>query len=133
MQPADDVKFGDRFAPALAGAMPHLFERHGVGFGIAHALAERAQAATGHADIGGVDVPVDVEVGQVAVHPLAHQVGQVADGQNIGRAIEGDGVVEGKALAGFHLLADGYKTRIIDDDWHGSDTRFEEENIGGPE
>ena len=79
MQSADDVELGDGFAPALAGAMPHLFERHGVGFGIAHALAEGAQPATGHAHVGGVDVAVDVEVGHVAVQPLAHQVGQVAD------------------------------------------------------
>ena len=64
MQAADDVELGDRFAPAFAGAVPDLFERHGVGLGIAHALAEGAQAATGHADVGGIDVAVDVEVGR---------------------------------------------------------------------
>ena len=63
VQAADDVEFGDRLAPAFAGAMPDLFQRHGVGLGIAHPLAERAQAATGHADVGGIDVAVDVEVG----------------------------------------------------------------------
>ena len=34
MQAADDVELGDRFAPAFARAMPHLFERHGVGLGV---------------------------------------------------------------------------------------------------
>ena len=78
MQPAHDVKFGDGFAPAFARALPHLVERHGVSLGIAHALAEGAQPATGHAHVGGVDVAVDVEISDVAVQPLAHQVGQVA-------------------------------------------------------
>ena len=78
MQPADDVELGDRFAPALARAMPDLLERHGVGLGISRLLAERAEPAAGDADVGGIDVAVDVEVGDVAVQPLAHQVGHVA-------------------------------------------------------
>ncbi len=63
VQAADDVELGDRFAPAFAGAMPDFLKRHGVGFGIFGALAEGAKAATGHADVGGIDVAVDVEVG----------------------------------------------------------------------
>ena len=113
MQPADDVELGDGLAPAFAGALPHLFERHGVGLGIAHALAESAQAATGHAHIGGVDVAVDVEVGDVAVQALPHQVGQVAERQDIGGAVERQAVVERKPLAGFHLSANGIKTAIV--------------------
>ncbi len=114
MQSADDVEFGDGLAPAFAGALPDLFERHGVGLGVAHALAEGAQAATGHAHVGGIDVAVDVEVGGVAVQALAHQVGQVAERQDIGGAVERDAVVERQALAGFHLVADRNQTRIIE-------------------
>ena len=133
MQPAHDVELGHRLAPAFAGAVPHFVERHGVSLGVAHALAEGAQPATGHADIGGVDMAVDVEIGQVAVQPLAHQVGQITHRQDIGRAVERHAVVERKALAGFHLFPDRHKTRIVDYDWHVSDTRFQEENISGPE
>ena len=106
MQPADDVELGDGFAPALAGALPDLLERHGVGLGIVRPLAEGAQAATGHADVGGVDVAVDVEIRHVAVQPLAHQVGQVAERQDVGGAVERDAVVERQPLAGLDLLED---------------------------
>ena len=106
MQSADDVKLGDGLTPALAGAMPHLVERHGVGLGIAHPFAEGAQAATGHADVGGIDVAVDVEVRLVAVQALADQVGEIAHREDVGGAVERDAVFERKTLAGFHLLSD---------------------------
>src|ERR1041384_1852243 len=73
VQPAHDMELGHRFAPAFSRAMPHLFERHGVRLGIAHALAEGAQAATGYAHIGGIDMTVDVEVSGGAVQPRADQ------------------------------------------------------------
>ena len=101
MQAADDVKFGDRFAPALAGAMPDLVERHRVRLGIAHLLAERAQPATGDANVGRIDVAVDVEVRGVAVQPLAHDVGQVAERQDVGGAVQRDAVLERQPLARF--------------------------------
>ena len=94
MQAADDVELGDGLGPALAGAMPDLFERPGVGLGILRPLAERAQLATGDADIGGIDVPVHIEPGHIAMLSLANQVGHVADGQNIGGAIKGQPVLD---------------------------------------
>ena len=97
MQPADDVELGDRLAPALAGAVPDLFERHGVRLGIARLLAERAQPATRHADVGRIDVAVDVEVGDVAVQPLAHEVGQVAERQDVAGAVQRQAVLEATA------------------------------------
>ena len=113
VQSADDVEFGDGLAPAFAGALPDLFQRHGVRLGVAHALAEGAQAATGHAHIGGIDVPVDVEVGLRAVQAFAHQVGQVAERQDIGGAVERHAVLERQALAGFHLVADRVQMGIV--------------------
>src|SRR6185436_14675159 len=110
-----------------------LFKRHGVGFGVAHALAESAQAATGHAYIGGIDVAVHVEVGGVAVEPLANQVGQPAGGQNIGGAVECYSVVKGEPFAGFHFGANRDQTSVFNHHRHASKTRFEEENIGCPE
>ncbi len=79
MQAADDVELGDGFAVAVAGFLPHLLERHGIGLGIANPLSEGAELATGHAHVGGVDVAVDVEKGAVAVQALAHPVGHPAD------------------------------------------------------
>ena len=118
MQAADDVELGDRFAPALARAMPHFFERPGVRLGILGALAEGAQLAAGHAHVGGIDVPVDVEPGDVAVLALAHQVGHVADGQNVGAAEEREAVVEIQALAGLHFFQNRLQAAVFNVDLH---------------
>ena len=118
MQAADDVEFGDRLAPAFAGAVPDLFERHGVGLGILAPSCRTRTAATGHAHIGGIDVAVDVEVGLVAVQALAHQVGQVAERQDVGGAVERQAVFEGQPLARFHLVADRLQTGVVKYDLH---------------
>ena len=81
VQAVDDVDLGDRLAgvDARLQLAPGLLELHGVGAGVALLEArERAEHAAGHADVGGVDVEVAVEVGAVAVQPLAHLVGQRA-------------------------------------------------------
>jgi hypothetical protein len=69
--------------------------------------AEGAQAARGDANVGVVDVPVDVEVGDVAVHALAHVIGQPADRQNVAGAVERNAVVEAEALPRVHPGAIG--------------------------
>jgi len=48
-------------------------------------------------------VAIDVEVGYVAVHPLAHMVGQPANGQHIRRTVKRQPVVEVEPLTGQHL------------------------------
>src|SRR5580700_4785642 len=110
MQAADDVEFGDGVpsigAPAVASDLPDLFERHGVGLGILGSLAEGAEAATGDAYVGGIDVAVDVEIGDVAVHALTHAISEPADAEQIGRAVEGDAIVETEANAGVDFLGD---------------------------
>ena len=118
MQAAHDVKFRHRFAVAFARALPDFLERHGVGLRVAHALAESAQAATGHAHVGGVDVAVDVEVGGVAVQPLAHQVGQVAHAQNVGRPVERDSLFQAQALAGRDLSGNWEQAGIVETRFH---------------
>ena len=100
------MKLRDSLAPTLARAKPHFLERHSVRFGIFRTLAEGAQPATGHANVGGVDMAVDVEIGRIAVHPFANQVGQIAHRQDIVRAVQRYPIVEAKPLAGFHLLTD---------------------------
>src|SRR5712692_4094196 len=81
VQAADQVKLGGAFADALLGARKDLFERKGVRAGSIGAAAESAQPAMRHADVGGVDVAVDVEVADVAVALLADVVVQPAHGQ----------------------------------------------------
>ena len=107
MQAAHDVELGDRLRITFAGALPDLFERHGVRLGIASVLAECAEAATGDADIGRIDMAVHVEIGSVAVQALADQVGQVTDGKDVTGAIKRDAVLERQPLAGFDPLANG--------------------------
>ena len=104
VQPADDVEFGGTFGMSQAGAMPYLFERHGVGGGILGALAEGAQLAGCHADVGRIDVAVDVEIRDVAVQALAHEVGHVADGEQVGGAVQRQAVVIVEPLAGLHFV-----------------------------
>ena len=118
MQPAHDVEFRDRLAPALARAMPHLFERHGVRMRVLGALAERAQTATGHAHVRGVDVPIHIEVSGRAVQALAHQVRHVAERKNIGGLIQSDAIVIRKALAVFDFLENRTQARIVNYDFH---------------
>ena len=83
MQAADDVELGDCFRVAGRGGLPRFFERHGVAGRIALLASERAELAGGHAHVGGIDVPVDVEVGHVAVHALANMIGQPSYSQHI--------------------------------------------------
>ena len=121
MQAAHDVKFGDGFAVALAGLVPDLFERHRVRLGIALLLAERAQLATGHADIGGIDVAVDVEVSLVAVQALADLVRQPADAQQIRSAVNRQAVLVGQPLAGVDLGADRFEASVFKRGSHQKD------------
>ena len=100
VQAADDVEFGDGFGVAGSRGLPRLIESHGVTGGVALFAAEGAKLAGRHAHIGGVDVAIDVEVGHVAVHPLAHMVGQPAHGKHVAGAIENQAVVRTEPLPG---------------------------------
>ncbi len=106
VQPADDVHFGaagiDRFLPASQ----NLLVAHQVAFGFAQIGAKRAENAAVHAHVRGIQVRVDVVVGEVAVLPLAHQVGQFADvvQMHLGRKQQ-QAVVHVQPLAGLHFGA----------------------------
>ena len=113
MQSANDMKFGDRLGVSGGGGLESFFERHGVGAGRVLLAAEGAQPARRHANIRRIDVAVDVEVRLVAVHPLAHGVGQPAHGQNVAGAVQGKGVVGFKPFAGEDFLVDRREARIV--------------------
>ena len=100
MQPTHDVKLGDRLGVSRGRGFESLFERHGVSAGRIFLSSKRAQPARRHANICRINMPVDIEICFVAVHALAHRVGQPAHGQNVARAVQGKGIVGIKALTG---------------------------------
>ena len=106
MQAANDVKLGGAFTHALIGAFVHFFEGESVRAGRTGVASKRAKLAMGHADVGGIDVAVDVVISDVAMALFADEVGQPADGQQIGRAVDSYAIVEGEAFARQHLVGD---------------------------
>jgi hypothetical protein len=113
MQPADDVKFRGALAHTLRGALVNLFERVGVRPGSIGIAAKSAQLAMRDADIRGINVAVDVVIGDVAVALFADVIRQPADGEQVGRAEQGDAVVKGEAFAGQHLVGDGLQVCVL--------------------
>ena len=99
---------------ALPGALPDFFERIGVRAAGIFVAPKRAQLAMRAADVGGIDVPVDVEVADVAVALFAHIIRQPANGQQIARGIEREAVLGGKPLAGEHFFSDGLEAVVRD-------------------
>ncbi len=61
---------------------------------------------------------VHVEVRDVAMHPLAHEVGHVAERQDVGRAVKRQAVVVRQALARLHFLADWLQPAVFNVDFH---------------
>ena len=117
MQPADDVKLGHRFGVAGSRGLEGLFERHRVGAGSVFLAAEGAQAAGRHANVGRIDMAIDVEVRLVAVHALADLIRQPADGEDVAGAVERESVVVGQAFAGQHLVVNGLEAGVVGLEW----------------
>ena len=63
----------------LSAARQDLLVDHHVPFGVAQIGAKGAEATAIDADVGGVQVRVDIVVADVAVLPLADQIRQLAD------------------------------------------------------
>src|SRR5438270_4059691 len=115
MKPANDMELGNRFGVSLSGDLPNLIHRHRVCLRIFCPFAERTQSATGHADVGRVDMAVDVEVGDVSVPAFPLQIRHMPQSQNVVAPIHSYAVFEAKTLASFHLLEDPAKAAIFDD------------------
>ena len=80
MQPADNVKFQRAFARALFRAGVNLFQREVVRARRVGVAAKSAELAVRHANVGRIDVPVDVVIRDVAVLSFAHVIRQPAHG-----------------------------------------------------
>src|ERR1700752_555655 len=103
MQAADDVEFRGAFACALLSALINFFQGKSIssrGIGVA---AKSAEFAMRYADVCGIEVAIDVVVGDVALAVLANVVGEPADGEEIGRAVQGDAIFSVEACAGEHF------------------------------
>ncbi len=125
MQAADDVEFGGAFADPLCRAFVNFFEREGVSPGSPGIAAKRAKLAMGHADVGGIDVAINVVVGDIAMALFSNIVGEPTDGEKVGRAIQRHAIVEGQALAGEHLVRDGLQGSVSDGQFcHSSSLRI---------
>ena len=88
MQSTDDVELGDRLGVSGGCGFESFFQRHGVSAGRIFLASEGAEAAGGDADVGRIDVAIDVEVGLIAMHALANVVRQPADGEDVAGAVE---------------------------------------------
>ena len=114
MQPAHDVEFRDRFRPVLARHAEGFIQRHRVSPGRVGLAAKGAELATRHAHVGGIDMPVDVEVGAHPVHSHADVMGQVAEGQQIVGLVKRHPVLEAQPLARQHLFGDRQQGGVFD-------------------
>src|SRR5450631_3548832 len=117
MQSADNVKFGDRLAVSRGCGLESFLQRHGVGAGRVLLAPKSTQAAGRHADVGRIQVAVDVEIRRVPVHPLADMIGQPAYGQDVTRAIKDEGVVDREALPRKDLFVDRLKPSVVALKW----------------
>src|SRR5580692_1364495 len=114
MEAADNVKFRGSFPNALFRALVDFFERERVRSWRVGIATEGAEFAVRHADVRRIDVPIDVEIGDVAVALLADVVRQPAHRKKIRRTIEGDAVVHIQAFAREDFCRDGLQPLVCD-------------------
>ncbi len=93
MKATNNVKFRDGLAVAGRGRLERLFEGHRVGAGRVFLASKSTQAARCYADVGWIDMAIDVEVSLVAVHALTHRIRQPTNRKDVRGTIEREGVV----------------------------------------
>src|SRR5207237_10510030 len=74
--------------------------------------AECTKRAAVNADVGRVQVRVDVVIGELAVLPLADDVRQLAQREQVRVVVEIEAVVEREPLAGLDFFTDRGETSI---------------------
>src|SRR5258708_24822748 len=113
VQAADNVKFRYSFRVSGSRRLKSFFQRHGVGTGSVFLASKSAETARRHADIRRVDVAIDVEVRHIAIHALAHLVGQPSHGENVRGAIQRGCIVQTQPFAGKDLFGYRLKTSVV--------------------
>jgi len=96
VQTVDDVEFGDgQGGDGRACGRDRLGDGHGVGTGLAIVTPEGAEGALGLADVGQVQVAIDIEKDGVAGNATLRVAGQPAKPEEIGGGEEGHAIGRG--------------------------------------
>ena len=119
MQSADNVKLGNRLGISRCSSFKRFFKRHGVRARRIFFASEGTQTASRYADVGGINVAVDVEVRPVRVHAFPHMIGQPTDSEDVTGAIQGECIVKIKPLMRHDLFRDRLKTWVVCLKWMG--------------
>ncbi len=107
MESADDVDLGRPLREGLPGPVLDLPEVVGVGIRLVGGPGEGAKCAAVHADVGMVDMAVDVEPDPVAVLPPVGRGGQLADLQEFLGTEQKQGLVVADPFATSNLFRYG--------------------------
>ena len=108
------MEFQGSFARALFGSRVNFFQRKVVSAWRVGVTAKGAELAMSDTNVGRINVPVDVEIGDVAVLFFAHVIREPADRQQVRRAIQRAAVVKRKPLAGENFVCNRLQPLIGD-------------------
>ncbi len=78
MQSTDDMHFRATVIRRFLATCDDLLVRHRITLGVTQIATERTEPAAIDADVGRIQMRVDVEVADVAIHSLANLVCQLA-------------------------------------------------------
>ncbi len=113
VEPADNVNLRCPLVICFDGPVPDLGQIVDVGPLLAGSAGERTELAAVNADVGVVDVPVNVEEDPPPVLPLVRLGSQFSDGQQVGTAEEEQRILIGQALTPVDFFGDGCKRRHV--------------------
>ena len=110
MKPSDDVHLGATVFESLAPASENLLVAHRISPLVAQVGPKRAERTPIDADIGRVEVCIDIEIRPIAVFPFANQIGQLANfvERRLG-PIENKPVVKRQPLTSFDFVPDRFQ------------------------
>src|ERR1700686_2108285 len=117
MQPANNMKLRNRFAISRRRSLKSLVQRHGVSARRVLLTPKSAQPASRHANIRRINMPVDVEVSLVPMHPLANPISQPTHGKNIARPVKHKRISLVQALASKNLIFNREQPRVVSLEW----------------
>src|SRR5207245_7354318 len=105
---SDDVKLRHGFAVALAGLLDAFLDRHLVAARLVDLSRPGAECAVHPAEVGGVQVAVDIVEGEIAVTRLPDLVREAPETEKIAGRKERDPVFEGEPLSREDLSSKGF-------------------------
>jgi len=121
VKPAHDVHLGGARLHGLAAAGQDLLVAHHVAPLVAQVGPEGAERAAIDAHVRGIQVRVDIVVADVAVLPLADEVGKFAEFVEVDPFVpQRFGLCRIEPLPGLHLFADRVERRCHGTDHGGS-------------